>query len=228
MAIKCLSYSPRKLQEAFKAAQRLKKLQQRSLPNYIDVFCEDSKLYLVSKYINGASLETLLLERRRRPTEEECLRIAKELLGALTYLTDQDPSLVHGGIAPKSVFLEGGSYGGRAYLLGEDLCLGREMEDPKGVIYTPWRDVYDLGVTLWSLISGSIVAPVCDTQLKLYFEKKKDTSPEFVSLLRRMLETDPSTRISAEDAWKRTITLSATPATPPASVAHGYNQFGKY
>lgn len=227
MAIKCLSYSPRKLQEAFQAAQRLKKLNQRSLPKYIDVFCADSKLYLVSKYISGASLETLLLERRRCPTEEECLRIAKELLGALTYLTDQKPSLVHGGIAPKSVFLQEGSYGGRAYLLGEDLCLGREMEDPKGVIYTPLRDIYDLGVTLWSLISGCIVAPGSDAQLKLYFEKK-DTSPEFVSLLRQMLDTDPSTRISAEDAWKRTITLTATTSNPPTPVTRIANGFSKY
>ena len=52
-----------------------------------------------------------------RPSEQEVIRIARELLSVLLYLEQLRPPVVHRDIKPGNVVLEGGKEGGRVYLV---------------------------------------------------------------------------------------------------------------
>jgi len=100
------------IQEARKQFLReatvLARLDHPNLPKVSDFFSNGPRDYLVMDYIPGSDLRTIQIKARRNKkflAEKEVLAWADQIANALSFLHDQDPSIVHRDIKPSNVKL---------------------------------------------------------------------------------------------------------------------------
>ena len=156
-------------------AKILENLDHPGIPRYIDYFEEDTdadrSFYLVQRIADGASLEAMV-SRGWRATEEEITRIARELLNILRYLGSLRPAVIHRDVKPSNIIIEGGTTGGRVFLVDFGAVQGISSTGdgiPGSTIVgtfgfmapeqfrgsaQPASDLYGLGGTLLFLLSG--------------------------------------------------------------------------
>lgn len=83
----------------------LKKLSHEYIPQVYDFVQEDGVVYTIMDYIDGESLDKLLL-RKELPSQPQLIRWACQLLEALCYLHSQPPyGILHGDIKPANIML---------------------------------------------------------------------------------------------------------------------------
>eukprot|EP00210_Caulerpa_lentillifera_P006525 g6232.t1 len=183
----------------------------------------------MKNYVEGLCLAEII-EQRQLPTEEQGLRIMRELLCTLTQLTDRRPPLAHGNINDENIILEGGSFTGRTHLIsfacnidsrksfsGDVMAEGEDGSYTRGTrgICTPQHDIFNLGIVLWSMFSGLRFKPLTVESVSSYFAKKSSPSNEIVELICRMLDSSSTSRITADEAFKLVTTLSVQRQTRP-------------
>ena len=100
------------LQEAreqfLREATVLARLDQPNLPKVSDFFSIGSRDYLIMDFVPGKDLRELMLKARQENTflpEDEVINWANQLADALTYLHNQDPSILHRDIKPSNLKL---------------------------------------------------------------------------------------------------------------------------
>lgn len=156
-------------------AEVLKRLHHRALPHVYKVFEYEKlkRVYMLMDYIEGRNLDTLLKEQpERRFQLPLVLAIMKPIVDALIYLHSQSPPIVHRDIKPSNIIVS--SRGGEAVLV--DFGLAKEyIEDNTTTIIrhgspgyaapeqygsgtNPRTDIYGLGATLYTLLTGTIPA----------------------------------------------------------------------
>jgi eukaryotic-like serine/threonine-protein kinase len=156
-------------------AEVLKRLHHRALPHVYKVFEYEKlkRVYMLMDYIEGRNLDTLLGEQpERRFSLPLVLAIMKPIVDALIYLHSQSPPIVHRDIKPSNIIVS--SKGGEAVLV--DFGLAKEyIEDNTTTIIrhgspgyaapeqygsgtNPRTDIYGLGSTLYTLLTGTIPA----------------------------------------------------------------------
>ena len=106
------SLPPDLLQEAreqfLREATVLARLDQPNLPKVSDFFSVGSRDYLIMDFVPGNDLRELMLKARQENTflpEEDVINWANQLADAITYLHDQDPSILHRDIKPSNLKL---------------------------------------------------------------------------------------------------------------------------
>ncbi|MFZ5908496.1 MAG: serine/threonine protein kinase [Chloroflexota bacterium] len=95
-------------EQFFREATVLARLDHPNLPKVSDFFYIGPRDYLVMDYVPGNDLRDLMLEARRHKTfllEKDVLRWANQLADALTFLHNQQPSIVHRDIKPSNLKL---------------------------------------------------------------------------------------------------------------------------
>ena len=151
----------------------LKRLDHHSLPRVHHMFEQDQlkRVYILMDYIQGRDLEAL---RQEQPDQRFALPLALALLDpvvdALIYLHRQDPSIVHRDIKPANIIVPTGA--AEAVLV--DFGSAKEYNpDAKTVALrhrapgyaapeqyssgtTPRTDIYALGATCYTLLTGTI------------------------------------------------------------------------
>ena len=80
----------------------LKNLHHQFLPQVFDFFISDGIAYTVMDYVEGKSLNQLLIEGRKF-TEKEVISIGEELTSALNYMHSRKPPIIHGDIKPDNI-----------------------------------------------------------------------------------------------------------------------------
>ncbi len=154
-------------------AEVLKRLNHRALPHVYKVF-ENEKLkrvYMLMDYIEGRNLDDLLVEQPERCFSLPLvLAIMKPIVDALIYLHGQNPPIVHRDIKPSNIIVS--TRGGEAVLV--DFGLAKEyIKDSTTTIIrhgspgyaapeqygsgtNPRTDIYGLGATLYTLLTGTV------------------------------------------------------------------------
>ena len=146
----------------------LKKLDHPALPRLFDIIEQDGKLYMVSDYIEGISLDKKLDDEKEIP-EEIVADWAVQLCKALAYLHTLDPNpIIYRDMKPSNIILTGN---GTLKLI--DFGIAREYKSASAgdTVYIGTRgyaapeqygngqtsaasDIYSLGVTMHHLLTG--------------------------------------------------------------------------
>lgn len=86
-------------------ANLMKRLDHPSLPRIVDIIDNGITIYIVMDYIEGESLDKILLEYGAQP-EELVIGWAKQLCDALSYLHSQKPPIIYRDMKPANVMLK--------------------------------------------------------------------------------------------------------------------------
>jgi serine/threonine protein kinase len=190
---------------AEREARVLAQLSHPKLPRYLDAFEEDGALFLVMEKVEGESLAAL---RKRGGVLDraEVLRLLDELGEIFEYLHGRAPAIIHRDVKPGNVIRkpdgsftlvdfgsvrdslkpEGGStvVGTFGYMAPEQFQ-GRAL---------PQSDVYSLGATALSLLTGSDPEALPHRGLAIDVPKVLGHDRPLADVLSRMLDPDPDRR----------------------------------
>lgn len=154
-----------------KEAQRLRSLDNPHLVKVYDLFEENGTVYYVMDFIDGKSLADLVKDHGCM-REHDAMDVFCQMLDALSLLHSQKPALLHLDIKPANIMLD---KSGNAFLL--DFGSSKQVESEGGFttvsgftlskLYAPselidgrkdrigaWTDLYELGATLYYLLTG--------------------------------------------------------------------------
>ncbi|MBQ6582756.1 MAG: protein kinase [Mogibacterium sp.] len=146
----------------------LKKLNHPMLVKIVDIFEDDSSVYIVEEYIEGSDFRKLLKEKKKIP-EADLLPWFRELCDVLIYLHEQDPPVIFRDMKPANIMLQQDN---RLKLI--DFGIAREYKEESGQDTTiagthgyaapeqfnariqsdARTDIYGLGMTMYHLATG--------------------------------------------------------------------------
>ncbi len=157
-------------------AELLKRLHHKALPHIYDVF-ENEKLkrvYILMDYVKGRDLEALLAEQPEQLFDLPLVvAIMEPVVQAIIYMHHQEPPIVHRDIKPANIImpLTGEEavlvdFGlAKEYIAGKTTTMIRHgspgyaaMEQYGHGGTTPRTDIYGLGATLYTLLTGVVPA----------------------------------------------------------------------
>src|SRR6266496_5331960 len=154
-------------------AEVLKRLNHRALPHVYKVFEYEKlkRVYMLMDYIEGQNLDILLREQPERHFSLPLVQaVMQPIVDALIHLHSQNPPIVHRDIKPSNIIVS--TRGGEAVLV--DFGLAKEyIEDNTTTIIrhgspgyaapeqygsgtNPRTDIYGLGATFYTLLTGTI------------------------------------------------------------------------
>ena len=184
----------------------LKQLHQENLPAVFDFFVEDGQAYTVMSLIPGQDLEEVR-EKYPRFNQKQVLYWAKQLARALAYLHTRKPSIIHSyatgtsnGFSPPEQYPDFGFYlektGAQLY--------NNEYDDRTSQAVTIMRntigngidersDIYSLGATLYTLITGEKPSSHYWNNGSI-LDKNISISPGFAHIIDKMMQLDPDDR----------------------------------
>ena len=197
----------------------LSHLKHENLPRIFDHFTDANNWYVVMEYIEGKTLEERLgAKRGRRFSVKQSLEIGITLCTVLQYLHRQRPAIIFRDLKPANIMI---SRTGRLYLI--DFGIARSYRQGQGkdtsalgspgyaapeqygknAQTTPQTDVYGLGATLQTLLTGKEPVAI----LVEGIPPKRSIPRNLQTLLTRMLERDASKRPRDMDAVKQELQL---------------------
>ena len=162
-------------QQFMREATILARLDHPNLPKVSDFFSNDIRDYLVMDYVPGDDLRTMMLNARREKKflpEHDVLDWTRQLAGALTYLHNQQPSIVHRDIKPSNLkitptgLLKLVDFGLVKILAPEEVTI-TVIQGQGTALYTPIEqygsdeahtdvrsDIYSFGATLYHILTN--------------------------------------------------------------------------
>jgi len=196
----------------------LKRLDHPALPRVYRVFERDKlkRVYMLMDYIRGRNLKGLRAEQaEQRFSLPVALAIMAPIVDALIYLHHQDPPVVHRDVKPANIIVPVGAdaavlvdFGSaKEYVADETTAIirhgspGYAALEQYGGGTTPRTDIYGLGATFYTLLTGTI--PI-DAITRVTRSKSRGTDP-----LKPVHLLAPAVPLPVSEAIGRAMALSS-------------------
>jgi serine/threonine protein kinase len=166
-------------EQFFREATVLARLDHPNLPKVSDFFSSGQRDYLVMDYVPGDDLRALMLDARRHKSfllEKDILNWASQLADALSFMHNQEPSIVHRDIKPSNLKLTPNGllklvdFGLVKIMAPEEVTI-TVIQGQGTALYTPLEqyggdglhtdvraDIYAFGATLYHLLTNEAPA----------------------------------------------------------------------
>lgn len=217
-----------KTSKAFKAMMRadgklseveiVKNLNHPFIPHVNDVYEDDTSIQIVMEYVDGRNLKDILL--KRGPIAEPlAIKIVKDLTEIFIYLHTRPDPVIYRDLKPGNVMVQ--SDGeirlidfGVAILMNEDKdrkALGTRgyaaPEQFKGIANAK-SDIFTLGATLYSLLTG-IIPSEKGYDYSDVLERNPSVSPKLANIITKATSENPDDRyINASEFLKDLVTYN--------------------
>jgi serine/threonine protein kinase/ABC-type branched-subunit amino acid transport system substrate-binding protein len=186
-----------------------------------DSFEEDSRYYMVQKYIEGENLEERMDRVKQPMKERDVLGVASEVLDILDYLAQQTPPIVHRDIKPANIII--GAKDKRAHLVDFGIARADEAKNIKrkqtSALGTPGyappeqyqgnadprSDLYALGATMHHLLTNRDPRDYAPFSYPPVRTLNSQVSPETESLITKAVNNDSSQRYQSAMAMKSDV-----------------------
>ncbi|OGO28415.1 MAG: hypothetical protein A2Z16_09185 [Chloroflexi bacterium RBG_16_54_18] len=233
-------------------AQLLAKLKHENLPYVIDHFIlPDQGQYLVMEFVEGKDLQAILEERSSPFSEAEARDWLSQVSSAVSYLHAQSPPIIHRDIKPANIKITSNGkvmlvdFGiAKVYKPTQHTTVGAKAvtkgysppEQYGGGITDARSDIYSLGATLYTLVTGIVPIESVNRHMGVVFLHPREIVPDIstqteIAILKAM-ELNPDERyqtadqfcmaLSGQGATGRTIkTVSEAPRTIRAQSMSG-------
>jgi eukaryotic-like serine/threonine-protein kinase len=172
----------------------LKRLVHPALPRVYDVFDneEHDRLYMLMDYVEGPNLETLRhIQPEKRFSLPVNIAILAPIVDAIEYLHQQYPPIIHRDIKPSNIIVP--IVGGKTILVDFGIAKEYDTHGTTSAVrygspgygapehYTTGTntrtDIYGLGATLYTLLTGDIPPDAIDRMTQLSSEKPDSLKP---------------------------------------------------
>lgn len=162
-------------------AQLMKNLMHPALPRIIDIVDQNDTFYIIMDFVEGDNLKNIML-REGAQSQDKVIRWGIQLAAALDYLHKQSPPIIYRDMKPSNIMLQPdgelklidfgiartfkeGAEDDTTHLGTYGYAAPEQFERSDGPSRTDARtDVYDLGTTLYSLVTG--ITPENDPYFK--------------------------------------------------------------
>ena len=196
-----------------------------------DCFEEDGDAYLVIDFIHGETLASRVT--RLPPQVDEVLEWAEQICDALAYLHGQHPPVLMGDLEPGNLLLDergkirlfdfgltrgfnAATHGDTSIPLGVGTAGYAPLEQERGEPCDTRSDLYSLGATIYTLLTGEVPPPAADI---LGAPGVRELNPEVPqsldALVRHLTAPDRANRPSSvtvvQRALRGTISSRACP-----------------
>lgn len=207
-------------------AKLLRKLSHPHLPKVIDYFAVGQIHFLVMDFIEGQNLVDYLEQQPEQwLNEAEALALMDPVLDALEYLHGQDPPIVHRDIKPGNIIRTPES---KVYLVDFGLAKldrGSRLNVPTAGFMSPGyaapeqalrqvdprADLYSVGATLYTLLTGEVPSSATDHSTSL---TSRATEP-----LRPIKEVNASVSQHTAEVVMKLLALNPDDRYPTATAA---------
>src|SRR5436305_1291461 len=186
-----------------------------------DSFEENSRYFMVQKYIEGENLEERMDRTNQPMKERDVLGIASEVLDILDYLAQQTPPIVHRDIKPANIII--GAKDKRAHLVDFGIARADEAKNIKrkqtSALGTPGyappeqyqgnadprSDLYALGATMHHLLTNRDPRNYAPFSYPPVRTVNPQVSPETESLITKAVNNDSTQRYQSAMAMKSDV-----------------------
>ncbi|MFQ3536355.1 MAG: PQQ-binding-like beta-propeller repeat protein [Aggregatilineales bacterium] len=206
-------------------------LKHPAIPQIIDRFVLQDRVYLVMEYIRGKDLEAYLSTLADFVPVEVVLRWAIEICDVLHYLHSQTPPIIFRDLKPSNIMID---EHGRVRLI--DFGIARKFQENLPAVTqigtegyappeqyrgkaTPQNDIYSLGATLHHILTRK------DPRLEPQFSFKERPIKQFnpkvpdglVQIVMRALEHNPEARFQTVEEMKQALVFLERSLRAPQS-----------
>ncbi len=203
--------APYQLNAFISQAEFLKRLNHPSITRIYDIGENENIAYIVMDYIQGETLQKILDTYGPQPGST-VVAWAKQVADVLSYLSKQNPPIIHRDIKPHNIILKpDGNIVlmdftiAREYvpgLLKDEMCLGTKgfaAPEQFGSAQTDCRtDIYGLGVTIFNLITGENPTKY-NGKLPYIKSINPNLSSELEYIIKKCTDANPNKRYKTPD-----------------------------
>ncbi len=207
----------------------LRGIDHEGLPHIYEVFNINkyNRLYILMDYIEGPNLEMVRLQHSGRQLPlPQVMTIMAPILDAVSYLHRQQPSIIHQNIEPASIVISQADnkpvlvdFGvGKQYNLSSqdvpvrDSMIGYEAPEQYDGEISTRTDIYGLGATLYTLLTGIVPS---DAR-----HRKRLIESENVDPLKSVDQLVPAIPAPVAEAIQRAMSLKSNDRFPTVEEFH--------